>query len=502
MGDRSFVGHARTIGIVSLCSKLLGLTRDVLTSHFFGAGILWDVFTLAWRIPNLFMTLFGEGALEAAFIPSFVERWDSGRALEARELFNRVVTRIFIASFFIVLAGIAVTVVVPRFITDAKTVLFFDLLRIMLPFLCFFCVSAIMAATLMSLRHFAAPFFLSGVINIVFIAALFLSAGVHVEVIAWAVVVGGIFQVGLVFFPLLAKGVRFRPDFRSGKADRAVYRVFVPLAFGAILIKINDVLDVVIAELFVPGHGAVSVLYYATQLHILPLTLLAVPIAAAVFPALSSPESDMAGLVGKALRGIFYLCIPATFGLLMFAPQLIALIFEHGAFDATDRTSVVLRLLAPSLCFTGANFILLRVFYARKDPFTPLKAGFFIVALNLVMNLALVGPYREAGIAFASATSAIVYFVVLLLLLRKRIPNFGSLEVGRTILLSTIAAVIMAGTAWPLHRWVFSPLFPGEGLLRECARILFPIVIAVGVYFGTTLLMGMTEARMVLRRRR
>ena len=204
MGDRSFVGHARTIGIVSLCSKFLGLTRDVLTSHFFGAGILWDVFTLAWRIPNLVMALFGEGALEAAFIPSFVERWDSGRALEARELFNRVVTRIFIASFLIVLAAIAVTVVVPRFITDAKTVLFFDLLRIMLPFLCFFCVSAIMAATLMSLRHFAAPFFLSGVINIVFIAALFLSAGVHVEVIAWAIVVGGLFQVGFLFFPLLA----------------------------------------------------------------------------------------------------------------------------------------------------------------------------------------------------------------------------------------------------------------------------------------------------------
>ncbi len=501
MGDSSFIKHARTFGGFTLLSRILGLARDILSSHFFGAGLVWDAFTIAWRIPNLFRRLFGEGALTAAFVPAFVERWDSGRAEDARELYNRIITKLAIVLLGVVLVGMAATWLLPRFVTDEKTVLFGDLLFIMLPYLFFICIAAIMGATLMSLRHFAMPAFTPVVLNVVFISAIFLSAGVHVEVLAWAVVVGGILQVAFLHFPLAARKIRFRPDFRSGEGVRAVSRAFFPVVFGLALVQVNEIMDSVIAEFFVPGHGAVSSLYYGAQVNNLPLALISGSIAVAVFPALSSPGSDISALVGKALRGIFYLSIPATVGLLVFAPEIVALVFEHGAFDATDRTAIILRLYALGLCFYGGGQVVIRAFYARKDPITPVRVSVCMVVLNLGLNLALVGPFREAGIAFATALCGMISFFVLLVLLRKRVVDFGTLGVGKTIFLSTIAAGLMAGVAWPLHRWVFSPLFPGADLFSECGRVLPPIVVAVFVYFGATLMMGMTEARKVFRLR-
>ena len=212
MGERTFIGHARTIGLFTLLSRMLGLVRDILCSHFFGAGLLWDAFTIAWRIPNLFRRLFGEGALTAAFVPAFVQRWDSGRKEEARELFNRIITRLALLLVGVVLVGIFATFLLPRFATDEKTLLFSSLLRIMLPYLFLVCIAAILAATLQSLQHFSTPAFTPVLLNLVFIGAVILSAGKNINLIAIGILVGGVFQLAILLPPLLSRGIRYRPD--------------------------------------------------------------------------------------------------------------------------------------------------------------------------------------------------------------------------------------------------------------------------------------------------
>jgi peptidoglycan biosynthesis protein MviN/MurJ (putative lipid II flippase) len=123
-----------------------------------------------------------------------------------------------------------------------------------------------------------------------------------------------------------------------------------------------------------------------------------------------------------------------------------------------------------------------------------------MVLLNLALNLTLVWPFREAGIAAATAISGLGSFLILNRFLRKRFPDIRFGPAIRTFALSTLAAGMMGAAAWSLHRWVLIPLFPGTTILRESARLLIPIGFAAAFYYGITRLFGMGEAREILRR--
>ncbi len=500
MGEKSFVGHARTIGFFTLLSRILGLARDILSSYFFGAGILWDAFTIAYRVPNLFRRLFGEGALTAAFIPAFVSRWDSGRTEEARGLFSRLITILGLLLLAIVAVGIAATFVLPVFWPDAKTILFSQLLRIMLPYLFLICTAAILAATLQSLRHFTMPALAPMLLNVVWIGALFLSAGRHIHLVAGAIVVGGVLQLVVLLPALASRGIRYRPEVRIDEGVREVRASFFPVVFGLALVQINELVDSVIAELCVPGDGAVSALYYGNQVTQLPLSLIGVSIATAVFPVLASPKADLPAVFQKALRAILYVSIPATVGIILFAREIVSLLFEHGAFDATDRTAWVLRFYAAGLWCYCANQVQVRAFYAAKDTRTPVRVGAAMVFLNLALNLVLIWPFREAGIAAATAVSGLGSFLILNRLLRRRFPEIRFGPALRTFALSTIAAGLMGGTAWTLQALLQRGL-PGASKLLAGTRLLVPIAVAMAVYFGVTRIFGMVEAREILRRK-
>mgnify|MGYP003411484307 CR=1 FL=1 len=115
MGKASFVRSAGLVSACTLLSRVLGLLRDTLCSHYFGATMLWDAFSVAFRIPNLFRRLFGEGALTAAFLPAFVERMDGGRPEEARAVALLVVS--FCVSFKAVTAPPSAMAMTQRMIT-------------------------------------------------------------------------------------------------------------------------------------------------------------------------------------------------------------------------------------------------------------------------------------------------------------------------------------------------------------------------------------------------
>ncbi len=494
-GD-SFVGHARVIGLLTLLSRVLGLVRDTLSSHFFGAGATWDAFTIAWRVPNLFRRLFGEGALTAAFIPAFVSRWESGREGEARSLFNRLVTRLSALLALFILVGIGATLLLPP-----SSALLAQLLRILLPYLLFVCVAAIAAAALQSLRHFTMPAFAPVLLNVVWIAALFLSGGRNIHLVAGAIAIGGLVQLASLLLPLRMRGVAFRPDPAPDPGLREIRAAFLPVVFGLALVQINELLDSVIAELCVPGEGAVSVLYYANQVTQLPLSLIGVSIATAVFPAMASPKEDLALTFQKALRAILYVSIPATVGLVLFASEIVQLLFEHGAFRATDRTAWALRLYGAGLWCYCANQVQIRAFYALKDTRTPVRVSASMVILNLVLNLTLVWPFREAGIAAATALSGLGSFLLLGFLLRRRIAGLDLRPVRRTLALSLLTAALMAAAAWTLHRFLLIPLVPGTKIVAQSIRLLPAIGVAMIVYYGATRLFGMGEAKHLLRRR-
>lgn len=498
----SFIRSAGLISACTLLSRILGFARDSVASYFFGTSALWDAFALAFRIPNLFRRLFGEGALTSAFLPAFVERLDGGRPEEAGALLRKLTTALALLLALGIAAAIGFTYLMPRlFPDDPKVALEAPLLRIMLPYLGFICVAAIFGAALNGMRHYFAPAFAPVLVNVVWIAALFVFPG-SVTAVAWSVVAGGVLTLLVMMPPLWRRGVSTRPelDLRD-PALRGVGRTFMPIVLGLAPAQINEVVGSLIAQHWIPGTGAVSSLYYGNQLTQLPLALIGTALATAVFPLFSSPKEDFGDVFRRSMRLVFFLSLPATAGLIVLARPIVELLFERGEFgtDATSRVAGVVTWYSAGLWCYCANQIQARAFYAKKDSTTPARVGACMVLLNLGLTIALVGPFREIGIAVANSVTGLATFLTLNVLLRKRVPGLalGTAAFAK----SALASLLMAAAAWGLWRWLTVQM-EGATLGPKLIRALAPVAAGGAVYFLLARLLRMDEARRLLRRRR
>lgn len=504
MGKTSFIRSAAVISACTLLSRVLGFARDAVASYFFGTSLVWDAFAVAFRIPNLFRRLFGEGALTSAFLPAFVERQDAGRPEEAASLLRKLSTALALFLGLGIAAAIGFTYLLPRlFPGDAKVALEAPLLRIMLPYLGFICVAAILGAALNGLRHYFAPAFAPVLVNVLWIAALFLWPG-NVTAVAWSVVAGGLLTLLVMIPPLRARGVAVRPELDlQDPGLRSVGRSFLPILLGLAPVQINEVVGSLIAQHAIPGEGAVSSLYYGNQLTQLPLALIGTALATAVFPLFSSPKEDFGDVYRKSMRLMFFLAVPATAGLVVLATPIVALLFERGRFDAasTARVAGVTAWYSLGLWCYCANQIQARAFYAKKDSATPAKVGVSMVVLNLGLTIALVGRLRETGIAIANSVTGLATFVVLNVMLRRRLPDLELRPVYVALAKSALASLLMAAAAWGLWRGL-TVAVEGATLGPKLVRALVPVAAGGAVYFGLARLFRMDEALRLLRRRR
>lgn len=500
MGKGSFIRSAGVVSACTLLSRILGFVRDMLCARYFGASATWDAFSVAFRTPNLFRRLFGEGALTAAFLPPFVERYESGKPDEARALLSRLVTTLAIFLGLLAAAGMAITYVLPA---DPKTQLMAPLLRIMLPYLPLICVAAILGAALNGMRHYFAPAFAPVVVNVVLIAALLpWWRDIHTQ--AWAVAIGGVVTVLFLLAPLVARAMGPRPNADvADPAFRDVIKKSLPLIFGLAPVQINELVGSLLAQYLIAGHGAVSVLYYGNQLTQLPLALIGNAVATVVFPLFASPKEDFKDVFQKSLRFVLFLSVPATVGLMILARPIVALLFQHGdkfGPAETERTAWVTVLYSAGLWCYCANQIQVRAFYAKKDTLTPVKVSAAMVGLNLAVTLALVRPLGERGISIANSVTGFFSFVVLNALLRRKHGDIDLKPVTIAFLKSAAAAAVMGGAAWGIYRLMGGGL--GDTIAHKLALVFVPIAAGVAVYLLLARILGMDEARMLLRRRR
>jgi putative peptidoglycan lipid II flippase len=499
MGKSSFVRSAGLVSACTLLSRILGFVRDMLCARYFGASPQWDAFSVAFRAPNLFRRLFGEGALTAAFLPVFVEKIDGGKPEEAHALLNRLTTALALFLGLLAAAGIGASYLLPD---DPKTAQMAPLLRIMLPYLPLICVAAILSAALNGMRLYFAPAFAPVVVNIVLIGALApWWRDIHTQ--AWAVALGGIVTILFLCPPLFAKSMPVRPSLGFGDpVFRDVVRKSLPVIFGLAPVQLNEMVGSLIADYAIAGHGAVSVLYYGNQLTQLPLALIGTAVATVVFPLFASPKEDFKDVFQKSLRFVLFLSVPATIGLMVLARPIVSLLFQHGdkfGPAETERTAWVTLCYSAGLWCYCANQIQVRAFYAKKDTMTPVKVSASMVTLNLGLTLALVFPLQERGISIANSVTGFASFLALNTLLRKRHGDIDLKPIYRGFLKNVIAGVLMGAATWGVYRLMGGGL--GDTIARKLALVFVPIAAGVVVYLLLARLLGMDEARMLLRRR-
>jgi putative peptidoglycan lipid II flippase len=496
--EPSVARPARLIGFCTLLSRILGLLREILCARFFGAGFVWDCFLIAFLIPNLFRRIFGEGALTAAFIPTFVNRIQSLGLKEAFRTFNRTLWLLTIVLLGFVGTGLLISYLLPALLPGIKLGLVCELLRIMLPYLWLICLVAVMGAALNSMGHFTAPAIAPVLLNVLLIGAIIFFAPLmgtirqdQIFVLAWAVLLGGCIQLAIQLPPLLSKGWRPYPKIDPGHQDiKEIRRLLAPVVVGLAMYQINELVDLLIAELCVPGHGAVSALGYANRLVQLPLSIIGTALATASFPLLTSKfvisdRLEFTRLLAKTIRLCVYLAIPATMGALLFAKPIVRLIFERGAFTPEDtiRVARVLVFYALGIWCYSCNLILARAFYAQKDTLTPTRISMIMVGLNFLLNLVLVWPLKEAGLALSTSITGFLTFMVLSLSLARRFPALDLRSIRQTIGKTLLASVLMCLGAFVMFTAI---KVPG-------VDILVAIVVGIVIYIPISRILKLPE---------
>ena len=486
----------RQIASLTALSRVFGLVRDIAYSHFFGANQLLDAWIIAFRIPNLSRRLFGEGAASASFIPVYSEALYKDREQAAR-LVNTVVTVLFMILAVLVLVGEAGIWLYYRFFARTnETDLILSLSSIMLPYMLFVCTVAILAGILNVHRHFAAPAAAPIVLNI-FIIGTILSTGwlLKLEVrqqlfyVAVAVLLAGAVQIAIQIWPLHRSGVSIRPAWQvHSESFKKILLLMGPMILGLTVTQINTLADDLIAWWFSGSEekgrffellgaqieypmwrGSVSHLYYAQRLYQLPLGVLGISLATAIFPVMSvdAARKDFAALrttISKGIRGTIFVAVPATIGLIMVARPLISAAFEHGRFTNKDTTMVIrtLTFYALGLCGYFAQQILARAFYSMQDSKMPMRSALVAVVANFLLNLTLIWYLGRAGLACATATCSYLQVIILVTVLRRRLGR-SILDGLLVTLMKTLAAtafmcVVGAAIIWlmgnlPDSRW-------------------------------------------------
>src|SRR5829696_1264505 len=452
------LGRIVSVGGWTLVSRITGFFRDVVIAATMGAGPVADAFVVALRLPNHFRAIFGEGAFNNAFIPTYARVLEAGGAAPARTFADRIFTLMLIVQLAILVPALAgmpwlIELLAPGFSADpAKFALAVTLTRITFPYLLFITLVTLLSGVLNAHRRFAAAAGAPVLLNVSLIAALavaylFPTAG---HAAAWGVAVAGVLELALVWLDARRAGVA--PALARPTLDpdmRRFFKVLGPAVIGSAGVQIAMFADTIIAS-FLPT-GAVSSLYYADRLYQLPVGVIGIAAGTVLLPEMSRriAAGDVVGAHGAQNRALgFTLALAAPFVIaFLTVPELImAALFGRGAFDAAaaERAGAVLAAYAVGLPAVVLIRSAVASFYARADTTTPLIAALAAVGVNVALKIALVTPLGVVGLALATAVGAWVNVLLLLALAYRRDWTAPSATLGRAAAAVTAASILLA----------------------------------------------------------
>jgi putative peptidoglycan lipid II flippase len=507
-----------------MTSRILGLVREQVMAYLFGAGNAVDAFNVAFRIPNLVRDLFAEGAMSAAFVPTFTRYLTRHGRESAWRLGNHVVNALLIATTILVVAGMLFAHPLVMLLAGdyaavpGKIELTVLLTRVMLPFLGVVAIAAAVMGMLNSLDRYFVPALAPAVFNVCSIACtvafvpLLAPLGLPtILAMAIGVLAGGLGQVAVQLPALWREGYRYEPRLNPAEPGlREVLMLMVPGTLGLAATQINVFVNTWLAT--GEGTGAVSWLGYAFRLMYLPLGIFGVSIATASLPAIArrAAEGDVAGLrrtTSSGLAMMLALNVPATLGLMVLAHPIVALLFERGRFTPMDTAATAGALVCYAIGLTGYSVVKIAspTFYALGDSRTPVIISVFTVLANAALNIAFVRELGYRGLALGTSLTALVNAGVLLILLRNRLGGIGGRYLAGVLVRQLAAGTMMASAAWTVEHQL-SLRLPGQGLGVQIVRVGVAIGAGLAVLALASRALGVSELSdildMLLRRTR
>ncbi|MDR3124416.1 MAG: murein biosynthesis integral membrane protein MurJ [Endomicrobium sp.] len=465
MEDKTLAKHAGKTAFGTVCSRILGYIRDMLVANLFGVGMFADAFYAAFRIPNLFRRMFGEGSFSAAFIPVFSQYLHTKDKEETQKFLNAIFTVLLLILVIISILGMlfssALTKIVVWGFSDnpEKMQITIELTRLMFPFIVFICLAAFFLAILNTLHSFFIPALapaslsVSEVFYILSIAPL-ISPENQIKGLAISVILGGALHF-FVQYPKL-KSLGWHLNFRINLKHPGIKQVallMIPSLVGLSVDQINAFVDNICASFL--GNGPVSALYYSNRLMQMPLAVFGLAFAAASLPAMSKAyaKKDIATLknsLNYSIRFTIFTLMPAAIGLMVIGLPIVKLLFEHGKFNVLGSimTNKALFFYSLGLPAYAISKIFANAFYSFQDTKTPVKVAIFSMIIHVVSCIVLMNPMGVSGLAFSTAISSYFNSIVLTIFLRKRIGNIGTKLIIISFFKSFIASICTGIVAW------------------------------------------------------
>lgn len=454
---KNLTKSSATSGLMTFISRISGFIRDIVTAILFGATAGYDIYLLAFRIPNLMRRLFAEGAFSQAFVPVFAEYTVQKPEQEIKLFLNKIAGNLVTVLLIITILGIICCPLIiksfaPGFINNPpKLKAAITMLQITFPYIFFISLTALAAGVLNCYHQFAIPAFTPVLLNIsligfsVFLAKKFTPPELS---LAWGVLFAGIIQLGFQL-PFLYK-LRLLPKLTINWTDPGVKRILflmIPAIFGAAIGQINILIDSIFASFL--QTGSITWLYYADRLMEFPLGIFGVSFATVMLPQLSKSfanknQQQFKAILEWGIKSALLVGIPATMVLLFLAEQIMSTLFLRGKFTYYDTLMSSQALMAYSFSVLGIMLVKIfsSAFYAKGDLKTPVKIGFFILLANIILNSILTKYLAHIGIALATSIVSILHASILFLCLEK--PKLSYRTISKTTISLILAAIALA----------------------------------------------------------
>jgi len=515
---------ASTVSLLTLVSRITGLVRELLMASVFGVSAMTDAFNVAFRIPNLFRRVLGEGAFSQAFVPVLAatraEEGDDG----AKALIDHVGTLLAWTLLLLCIAGVlgAPWMVWAMASGMKQSPQGFDaavtMTRWMFPYIGFMSLVALAGGILNTWKKFAVPAASPVLLNIALILSITLGAPLFahhgIEPIyaqAAGVMLGGLLQLGIQVPALLRLGLLPRigvrwAAIRAAWADpttRKVARLMLPALLGVSVAQVSLLINTQIASHL--ATGSVSWITYADRLMELPTALLGVALGVVLMPQLASARAKQdderySAMLDWGLRLVVVLSVPCMVALLVFAKPLVAVLYHYGAFADRDVQQTTLALAGYGVGIVGivAIKVLAPGYFAKHDMRTPMLIAVAVLVFTQMMNLVLVPYLQHAALTLSIGVGAVINATWLLVGLLRRgsyrpLPGWGRFAL-QVVAASALLAVLLA---WGAQHFDWVEMKAQR--LQRIGLLAAMMVAAAVLYFGALWAAGL-KLRQLLRR--
>ncbi len=515
--DRDAVGGgiARAAGIVSLgnvLSSILGLARETVKSHLFGASGAVSAYNVAAILPSQLYDLLVGGLVNSALVPIFSEV----AAKKDRSELWRLLSLIFsVAIVFLSIAILAIELLAPQVarlmaggFDESLLRTTTELLRITIPAVLFLSLSGVLAGLLYALKRFAYPAFAAPLYNAsMIVVSIILADRFGIAAMALGLLVGSIMQVIVQVPALRGASIRWKFDLRD-PILRQMIRLYMPVAGGVIIGQVAILISLNLASR--TGASGIAWMDYPTRLIQFPLGLIVSAVSIAILPSLSrhaaeNSSSDFKLTLAQGLRLVLVLIIPSTIGLAVLAPHIVQLLFQHGAFTAfdTQAVSIMLCLYLIGLIFAGLDQPLVFAFYARKDTLTPALVGlicnvFIYLIAALAPSIISNRPLQVTDLAIANSIQWTSHALIMLWLVRRRMGGLYGFGLGRLVVKAVVGSIAMGIAVWLAITSITNTV--GESSVsREAIGVVGAAIIGVTIYIAAMSVMRADELKSIWR---